>query len=239
MELWGTITSPNTRIIEAASNFAGDSIKHHEFVPALASKDELKNYTTSINANGTVPSLAAPEGKLGETGAILRYLARTDKTRNLYGANLFQESSVDQWLDWTSQEFLPVYNEFLGPYFGQIEYDKLFHDQISDDVKKLIKILNDQLKKTKFLVGDHLTIADLLIAGHLSTAYQFLWEEKPRKQNANLLKWYETITGDENWKKAFGKTVLCKTALPIYTESKKVKKDTGKKKKEESKEAKK
>lgn len=239
MELWGEITCPSSRVIEAAGNFAGVSIKHHEFVANQASKEELKAFITNFGVLGKTPLLTAPEGNLGETGAILRYLARTDKSKNLYGANLFQEAAVDQWLDWTYQEFVPVYNEFLAPYFGKAEYDKLFHDQTVEDVKKLNKILNDQLKKTKFLVGDHLSIADLLIAGYMTTGFAFLWDEKYRKQHPNLAKWFETITAEENWKKAFGRPILCKNALPIYTESKKVKKETGKKKKEETKEAKK
>jgi elongation factor 1-gamma len=46
---------------------------------------------------GKVPLLDTPEGPIYESNAILRYLAR--KQKSLYGSNVFETAQVDQWLD--------------------------------------------------------------------------------------------------------------------------------------------
>jgi elongation factor 1-gamma len=171
------------------------------------------------NPNGKFPVLETPEGKfLFESNAILRYVARLDKSKGLYGSDLLEEALVDQWLDWFSGEVLGSLFGALGPYFGW-QGTKETVKAAEQKLRPLLKILDDHLKTHTFIVGNKVTIADINAASHLVWPFKFCWDEKFRKSIPNVNRWFETLIGQEPFTKEFGRPIFCQKALEFPTVS--------------------
>lgn len=162
-----------------------------------------KEFLQKVNPNGRLPVLETSEGILSQSHAILRHLARLAPNAKLYGADGFEQSSVDQWVDWSMSQLEPAIEAYQLPYLGYIPYAKSVHDKALTDVKKLIHILDKRIKDNASgaVVGKDVTIADFAIAAALQIVYQFVWDEKFRKGIPNVNNWYAAITENEHWKK--------------------------------------
>lgn len=166
-----------------------------------ATENEKKDFLSKINPNGRIPALETPEGNLFESHAIIRHLARSSKTAQLYGSTVFEQSLVDQWVDFSMSQLEPAAEAYMLPYLGYIPYAKSYHEKASGDLKKFIHVLEKRIKDngTGFIVGGKITIADVTVAAALQPCFQFTWDEKYRKTIANVTKLYQTISNNSSW----------------------------------------
>jgi len=226
-----------SRKIHVASNFVGvqiEQVNHDK--DQSKSADYLKK-----NPNGKFPTLETAEGKfIFESNAILRYVARLDKSKGLYGSDILEESLVDQWLDWWSNEGAPNYYGTIGVFFGW-PGTKETQKAAEQKLRPVLKILDDHLKINTNLVGNKVTIADINIAGTLFTPFRFLWDEKWRKTIPNVTRWFETLMSQEPFTKEYGRVILCQKPLDFpnipQEESKKEEKKPATKKEDKPKAA--
>lgn len=211
MKLWGQDFNLRVKKIQVAANHAG-----HDLVITEIDEAKRKEYLKKA-PTGFVPTLETPEGPLYESNAILRYLGRNSKSAKLYGTSVFEEALIDQWLDWCLTELEPALLAYGGVYLGFVPYIKEVHSKVTGDLKTALAVLDGQLKGKTYLVGNQLSIADLGLASALNFAFQFLFDEKYRSGIANVTKWYQGVTNNDQWRKVYGRSHLAKASLPLYT----------------------
>jgi len=205
--------------VEIAALYAGVPLTVEEFDPCRASEAVLKDFLKK-SPNGLIPILETPEGCLYEANAILRYIARYNDNNTLYGSSPFEQALVDQYLDWSTLTFEPVYAQYIMPYVGYSGYDKKLHDQALKSYRELLTVLEEILKKSKYLVGNNITLPDIQIVSLLSFNFQYNFDEKFRKGYPNLTKYYQTVASENNFKSLLGRPILCKTPLQPHTHKK-------------------
>jgi glutathione S-transferase len=139
----------------------------------------LKEPYVSLNPNRQVPTLVDDDFVMGESSAILKYLA--DKF-NLpsYPKDLKKRARVNEAMDWFN-------THFYHDYAYAVVYPQIYphHKRPTDEVqqgtiawgkektKHWLTVLNDNWlgQGKKFLCGDEITIADYFGAALLTTGY--------------------------------------------------------------------
>ncbi len=214
MKLYGLRENPKVHRILIAAQYAGVDITVEQFHPRGQSEEVLADFRKK-NPNGLVPTLETPEGYLYETNAIVRYIARSNDSANIYGKNDLEKALIDQYLDWGVLNLEPSLFPVLLTHLGHKPYEKEVYENSLEGFKKGLRILDDRLKQNKYLVGDSLSIADIMAVTGLAFFFRYVFDEKFRKPFPNLTKYYETIANEENFKKVLGRPVLAKVALPL------------------------
>jgi GST-like protein len=119
-----------------------------------------------ISPNNKIPAIVDDEGPEGreltlfESGAILVYLA--DKTGKLLPVSGAARYKVLEWV------FFQVGN--TGPMFGQANHFRRYAsekipyaiDRYTNEVKRLLGVVDRQLAQSRYLAGDEYTIADII-----------------------------------------------------------------------------
>jgi elongation factor 1-gamma len=77
----------------------------------------------ALNPNGKVPTLETPEGAVWESNAIARYVARSAES-NLFGSSIYENSLVDQWIEWSRGELELPGAAWLYPIMGFVPNNK-------------------------------------------------------------------------------------------------------------------
>ena len=126
---------------------------------------------------------------------------------------MFDNTQVDQWLDWEFIELEPAALTFTLPYLGLFPYLKDVHSNAEEDLSNTLEFLDKCLKGKKFIVGNETTIADISIASSLNVCFQWIFDEKYREKIPNVVNWYENVINEEYWRKEYGKPILCKLPL--------------------------
>jgi len=184
------LNNPRLNKILVAAQIAGTPI---ELVVTDFSKLKEKEFLAK-NPNGKVPTLEIKEGTyLWESNAILRYIARLGKSKGLYGNNEIDEAHVDQWVDWVTNELESHLGKMIYPVLGHVPFDKATNDKAVSDAMKALKLLDNHFASHQHLVGSTTTIADIFLASALVLPFKFLFEEKARKNFANVTKWFEAF----------------------------------------------
>jgi len=195
-----------------AGNYAGVDV---QIVHQTYDQLKTKEYQAK-NPNAKFPVMETPEGKfIWESNAILRYIARLDKSKGLYGADILEETLVDQWLDWTNGELVQNYFKAIGQHAGY-PFPKEEIKVADGKLRQLLKQLDDILKINTYIVGNKVTIADIAIASLLHAGFRFVFDEKYRKFIANVTRWYENLMTQEPFTKEFGRFYLCQKAIEIH-----------------------
>jgi glutathione S-transferase len=154
----------------------------HEHVDLLGEENRSAAYL-AINPNGIVPFLVDGDFSLGESTAILRYLAQKVGSP-AYPADLRARAKVDEALDWFSTNFhtyfclFAVYPNFgvphgLDPFIAQgvIAYGET-------QAPRWLELLDrHMLGGQPFVCGDQISLADYLGASFVTlgeaAAYDF------------------------------------------------------------------
>ncbi|KAL8996920.1 MAG: hypothetical protein Q9169_003679 [Polycauliona sp. 2 TL-2023] len=117
-----------------------------------------------INPNGRAPAIIDPNTDitLWESGAIILYLVEHyDTHKKLTFESLLKKSLLNQWLMFQMSG--------QGPYFGQCGCFNVLHpeklqsaiERYSNEVKRVLGVLESSLDSKQWLVGDKCIYADL------------------------------------------------------------------------------
>lgn len=125
---------------------------------------------TAINPNQAVPYLEDGDFRLGESSAILKYLA--DKHNSPAYPNVLQlRARVNERMDWFNTGLYRdlgyglVYPQVIESYrYPQLEVQAATLAHSREKVKKWLKVLDEKIigSKHSFVCGDELTLADFL-----------------------------------------------------------------------------
>lgn len=160
-----SLATPNGQKVSIALEEMGLPYDAHRI--DIMKGDQFKAEFLKINPNSKIPAIVDPEGPDGkslaimESGAILLYLA--EKSGKFLPKDARLRSETLQWL------FFQVGG--VGPMFGQFGHffkyasDKCDHpypkQRYTDEVKRLLGVLENRLEGQDFLVGNQYTIADM------------------------------------------------------------------------------
>ena len=130
----------------------------------------------SVNPNRQVPTLVDGDFVLGESSAILKFLAEKFDLA-AYPKDLKKRAKVNEMMDWFN-------THFYHDYGYAVVYPQIYphHKRPSDELqkgtiawgkdltKKWLQVLNDHVlgSKNKYVTGDQLTIADYFGAALLT-----------------------------------------------------------------------
>jgi len=215
MKIYGLAHDPRVRRVFITAQYVGTDITLEQFHP-FGQSEEARNEFKKKNPNGLVPTLETSDGYLYETNAIVRYLARSNEGAKIYGKNDFERAQIDQYLDWVVLAWEPTLQPGILMLLGHWPYDKEKYENSIEGAKKLLRVLDDRLKQNKYLVGDSVSVADIAVVSVLNYYFRYFFDEKFRKPYPNLVKYYESVANEENFKNVLGKPYLCKTALPPH-----------------------
>merc|ERR1712098_952640 len=82
-------------------------------------------------------------------------------------------------------------------------------DRAKEDVKAVLKTLNDHLLTRTFLVGERVTLADIAVACTLLNLYKQVLDPSFRKPFMNVTRWFTTVINQPNAKDVIGSFTLC------------------------------
>ncbi|ROT36438.1 glutathione S-transferase domain-containing protein [Sodiomyces alkalinus F11] len=161
---------------------------------------------TDLNPNGRVPVIEDPNRDLvlWESGAVLTYLVQEyDKNHTLTYPGGNEVHHVNQWLYFQTSG--------QGPYFGQAGWFRLHHpervqsaiDRYTNEVWRVIGVLNKALEGKEWLVGDKMTFADMAFVSYNSLVHLMLDcpAEDALKEYPNVDAWHKRMASRDSWKK--------------------------------------
>ncbi|XP_060070606.1 hematopoietic prostaglandin D synthase-like [Ylistrum balloti] len=132
--------------------FALGGVKYEDVRVSSEEWKKLKPNTPQ----GMLPILEVDDRMIGQSGAIIREIARATK---LYGKNDIEMTEVDVVLE-TIQEFS---EKKIKAMFAKEDKDKLMKELLEETVPKYLDIFMKMLANKEYLVGDAMTVADLAV----------------------------------------------------------------------------
>ncbi|KAL5984068.1 hypothetical protein ACLOJK_018170 [Asimina triloba] len=145
---------------------------------------------------------------IAESRAICRYVAEKyaeQGNKSLYGKNLLEKASIDQWVEAEGQTFDPpssvlLFQLAIAPRM-KLKQDPALIAQNEEKLEKVLDVYEGRLGEFRFLAGDEFTLADL---SHLPNT-QYLVHSTDRGGmftcRKNVKRWWGEISGRSSWKK--------------------------------------
>ena len=190
--------SPNCRRVSAVVHQTNTKL---EFLTVdFGDKFDWAAFET-VNPTGMVPALEDGDFKLGESNAIMQYLA--DKAHSdLIGTDIRSRADITRWQCWQLAHFGPAcdtlqWENLLKKMFGEGETDALEVKEGLEAFRQHAAVLDRQLAKHKYVAGDRLSLADFSIAANLMYAEG---AKIPVDEFAHIKKWYAHIETLDAWK---------------------------------------
>ncbi|XP_054716075.1 elongation factor 1-gamma-like [Uloborus diversus] len=200
-------TYPNSfraQKILIASQYSGFSLKvADDFVFGETNKTEafLKKFP-----NGKVPALETSDKKyISESNAIAFYVGN----EQLRGANVDEQTRILEWINFGDHEIIPSACTWVFPCLGIMQYNKQSTEKAKEDIKRVLKVLNDHLLTRTFLVGERITQADISVCCNLLSLFQLVLEPSFRAPYQNVNRWFKTLINQLQFKAILGDVKLC------------------------------
>jgi GST-like protein len=131
----------------------------------IMQNDQFLDEFKAVNPNSKIPALLDPKGPDGkplaifESGAILWYLA--EKTGKLIPADPRRRSECLQWLFFQMSGVGPMFGQF--GHFYRFAKEKLPYpiERYTNEVRRLLGVLETRLGDHHYLIDNEYTIADI------------------------------------------------------------------------------
>lgn len=160
----------------------------------------------AVNPNGIVPYLVDGDFALGESSAILKYLAEKVGSP-AYPAELRARAKVNEALDWLNTQLHEYYCLFtIYPHMGVPHgLDPVIAQGLmtygESHCVRWLKVLDEvMLKDRKFLCGDDITLADYLGAAYVTLGEIAAFDLSPYP---NIEAWVARMKARSHWDKTY------------------------------------
>ena len=138
----------------------------------------------ALNPNGRVPVLVDGDLVMFESGAIARYLCAKHGKAPFWPESLEDRARLDVWCEWIKATLAPLWAQPI--FWSLLKFPKGAGGETvqaaADQIKPLMRILDDRLGDGPWLAGEHFTFGDLW-TGHLLYRYQTLVFDKAATPN--------------------------------------------------------
>lgn len=186
--------------VQFTANAAGGAFEN--VVIDLTKGEHKKPDYLAINALGKVPALSDGDFTLSESGAIMRYIARREKS-DLLPSDPKAQARVEQWMDYI---FHHVRTPFSHVQFGRM-FAKLFGQEPNEaaiqngisNLKQNLPAVDAQLAAHPYLCGADLSLADIALVASLDPSEAVNLELGNFKNLTSFLKtqrqtdWYKAV----------------------------------------------
>lgn len=213
----------------------GDAVS----VPPFADGEENSADFKAKSPLGRVPVLETSTGSITQSNTIARYIARLRPEAGLLGGTLQEQTEVDQWLDFTTNEIEMPATMWYYPIFGWMEANEDTRKEAQDQLVNSLKYVDAHLSLRTFLVGNRVSLADIVLASALVYPMKLVLDNKLRKQFGNVTRWFTTCVAQPQFEAVIGTVTLCKKAMVAKGGKKKAAKKQEKKKEKKKQEKKK
>ncbi len=163
----------------------------------LAQGEQLQEAFKALNPFGKIPVIDHDGFVLYESGAIISYLARLQKS-SLYPSTFHDRARVDQWCHFAAEVLqLPLqrvfFNRVVAPMIG-VPADEAAITQGLAQLDAYLPVLDAHFEHARFLCGDDLTLADITLASVLDPAVP---ANIDLTSHAHLGRWWSGIRDQE------------------------------------------
>ena len=164
--------------------------------------DKARQELTAVNPFGKVPAIDLNGFKIGESNAILRYLAARFERFDLYPVNLEDRAQVDAVHEFAQNHLARhllalAWNLHWAPKFGMPSDLKA-----ADDARALVLPMLDRFDRAiagrAYLAGAQLTLADIGLAPFVA------WQNYTQvslRDYPNLQAWSDRVLARPSWKR--------------------------------------
>lgn len=161
------ISFPSLTVLFAAEAIG---LSYERKVVDLQSGEQRSDAYKAINPFSRVPAISDGDFTLSETSAIIRYLARKQKS-SLYPADFGAQAKVDQWSEFVVHHIrMPVgrvqFNRVVAPMIGQEADEKSLQFGLHM-LEANLPLIEQRLSENAFLCGDKMSLADVCLVGAL------------------------------------------------------------------------
>jgi len=169
--------------------------------------DVKKKPFIDLNPNGRVPAIEDPNTNLvlWESGAIVQYLIEQYDTERKLTYDTVEKHKLNQWLMFQMSG--------QGPYFGQAGWFITLHaeklpsaiERYTNEIYRILSVLESALQGKQWLVGDKCTFADLSFVtwNDRIDAVLLLPSDKDKFEGyPNVKAWHERMISRPSWKTA-------------------------------------
>lgn len=192
MKVLGRNTSSNVQIVMWALAELGLKAERLDYGHSYGGTDTPEY--RALNPNGLVPVFQDDDLTLWESGAILRYLGAKYGDEAFWPRDPAVRARLDMWAEWSKTTLAPAFN--YGVFFPMVRFPPSKRDpevigKAIEDLKPVIRRLDERIGEGPFLAGEHLSFADIM-AGHL--LYRYYTVDFDRTETPALDAWYERLS---------------------------------------------
>lgn len=170
---------PTPNGVKVAIMLEETGLPYEPHLVSFETNDQTSIEFLSLNPNNKIPAIIDPDGPSGkplplfESGAILLYLA--EKTGKCLPLDAAARYETIQWLMFQMGGIGPMFGQlgFFTKFDGKDFEDKRPHDRYRDEVKRLLRVLDQRLQGRDWMMGDEYTIADIAIFPWVNTLNTF------------------------------------------------------------------
>ncbi len=143
---------------------------YNKTVVDLLNQEQKSPEYLAISPYGKVPALTDGDFKMAESAAIMRYMARREKS-DIYPSDIKAQAEIDQWMDYVNHHIRSAvgrvqFNRVVAPMMG-VRADETSIKVGLKFLENNLPVLEARLSDAAFLCGDALTLADLALVAAL------------------------------------------------------------------------
>ncbi|MHA7774300.1 glutathione S-transferase N-terminal domain-containing protein [Roseibium sp. M-1] len=158
---------PTPNGIKVSAMLEETGLPYEPHLVDFGTNDQMSPEFLSLNPNNKIPAILDPNGPDGkplplwESGAILIYLA--EKSGRFLPSDPSEKYETLQWLMWQMGGFGPMTGQlgFFHKFAGREYEDRRPFERYRDEVKRLLKVLDQRLDGRVYLMGEDYSIADM------------------------------------------------------------------------------
>lgn len=171
LKIYGADLSSPANKVRFVANYLNLEYEY-VFVKIQHGEHQTEEYK-KLHPAGKIPSIDDNGFTLFESNAIIKYLARKQKS-DLYPTDLRDQAIVDQWIDYVGYHINTamgrvIFNRVFYR-FAKVEQDQ---NSLADGLKfldRFLPVVEKQLQNNKFLAGEKLSLADFCFLAALDPA---------------------------------------------------------------------
>jgi len=198
MKLYGFPPSPNTWKVRALAAQLGIPLEL-EFIDLT--KPRTADYL-ALNPTGRTPTLVDGEFVLGESNAIMQYLAGRS-ANTLWPNDARMRADIVRWQSWQLAHWSKegceplIFNRLVKKLLNLGPPDEAAVAKGTEAFNREARVLDAHLAKHSYLVGKTLTLADFAVAAPLFYAKE---GELPITPYAHLRDWFTRVSALPAWR---------------------------------------
>jgi len=164
---------------------------------------------------GQVPAMDTPDGPIFESNSMAKYVARKGQDKGLYGANDYEASQIDEWVEAFRSKLEGDLMTVIFPLFRPDTFNEEKSANARKAVAAFFEILNKTLEGKEWFVGKRVTLADIIFFVALKVPLSLSFDQEYMKPFPNIIHWAKRCAELPQFKAHVPEFVLCEKEAPV------------------------